>query len=230
MCKTLQKKPIHERTQEIIEKREKKLQYLKNNKNYNKRVINKNNAKNKKANNSMDNINSPKKRKRKEYIINEKTKNKKMNRREMSDYYERQCIWKNNLEKKNEMEGKYKNKRKENEFEGYFHPHISQGSIEIINAKNETIDNYGYQVNDNNYNNNNYYYADNEIYPNNMNYGKNVFDRLYEDNYIYEMRKNENKNKILCSFQPFTNKNKYRQIQPKYNDINNKARKKKNKK
>ena len=51
ICKTLKKKPIYERTKEIIEKREKKLQLLKNNKNYNKKV--------KKINKSMDDINIP---------------------------------------------------------------------------------------------------------------------------------------------------------------------------
>jgi len=43
---------------------------------------------------------------------------------------------------------------------------------------------------------------------------------LYEDNTLYEIRKNEYKNKSMCSFQLFTNKNKYKQIHPKYNDIN----------
>ena len=79
ICKALKKKPIYERTKEIIEKREKKLQLLKNNKNYNKKV--------KKINKSMDDINKHEKRKRKEYIINEKIKNKKMNYKEMINYY-----------------------------------------------------------------------------------------------------------------------------------------------
>ena len=42
------------------------------------------------------------------------------------------------------------------------------------------------------------------------------------------MKKSENKTKAACSFQPFTNKNKYKQIQSKYKDI--KVKHKKNKK
>ena len=208
ICKTLKKKPIYERTKEIIEKREKKLQLLKNNKNYNKKV--------KKINKSMDDINKHEKRKRKEYIINEKIKNKKMNYKEMINYYNWQNDWKNRLEERNKIGEKQKKKEKEKELGDYFHPQISQGSIEIINAKNETNENYR-RHNTDDYNNNNYYYADNDIY--NINNGKNVYDRLYEENIIYEIRKNENRNKLLCSFQPFTNRNKYKEIQPKYNEI-----------
>jgi hypothetical protein len=208
ICKTLKKKPIYERAKEIIEKREKKLQLLKNNKNYNKKV--------KKINKSMDDINKHEKRKRKEYIINEKIKNKKMNYKEMINYYNWQNDWKNRLEERNKICEKEKKKEKEKELVDYFHPHISQGSIEIINAKNETNENYR-RHNTDDYNNNYYYYADNDIY--NINNGKNVYDRLYEENIIYEIRKNENRNKLLCSFQPFTNRNKYKEIQPKYNEI-----------
>jgi hypothetical protein len=208
ICKTLKKKPIYERAKEIIEKREKKLQLLKNNKNYNKKV--------KKINKSMDDINKHEKRKRKEYIINEKIKNKKMNYKEMINYYNWQNDWKNRLEERNKIGKKEKKKQKEKELVDYFHPHISQGSIEIINAKNETNENYR-RHNTDDYNNNYYYYADNDIY--NINNGKNVYDRLYEENIIYEIRKNENRNKLLCSFQPFTNRNKYKEIQPKYNEI-----------
>ena len=75
MCKTLNKKPIYERTKEIIENREKNLKQLKNKDyKYNKKLRNKNKSKNKnssksrsrKVNNSMDNIviNKEKKRKR----------------------------------------------------------------------------------------------------------------------------------------------------------------------
>ena len=208
ICKSLHKKPIYERTKEIIEKREKKLQLLKNNKNYNKKV--------KKINKSKDDINKHKIRKRKEYIINEKIKNKKMNYKEMINYYHWQNDWKNRLEERNKIGEKERKREKEKELVDYFHPHISQGSIEIINAKNETNENYR-RHNTDDYNNNNYYYADNDVY--NINNGKNVYDRLYEENIIYEMKKNENRNKLLCSFQPFTNRNKYKEIQPKYNEI-----------
>ena len=222
ICKTLKKKPIYERTKEIIEIREKKLELLKKNKNYNKKV--------KKLNKSMDDINKQeKKRKRKEYIINEKIKNKKMNYKEMVNYYNWQNDWKNRLEERNKRSEKEKKKEKEKVLGNYFHPQISQGSIEIINAKNETNENYR-RHNTDDYKNNNYYYADDDIY--NINSGKNVYDRLYEDNFIYEIRKNENRNKLLCSFQPFTNRNKYKEIQPKYNEIkeNRKIIKKRRKK
>lgn len=229
MCKTLNKKPIYERTKEIIENREKNLKQLKNKDyKYNKKLRNKNKSKNKnssksrsrKVNNSMDNIvvNKEKKRKRKEYIINDKIKNKKMNYREIKDYYIRQNEWKNRINEKKKMKENNLKKKKDNEFVEYFHPQISQGSIEIINAKNEANENNLRYLNTDF--NNNYYYADNDIYSNNINFGKNVYDRLYEDNALYEIRKNEYKNKSMCSFQPFTNKNKYKQIQPKYNDIN----------
>ena len=229
MCKTLNKKPIYERAKEILEKREENLKQLKNKDyKYNKKLRNKgknlsknkSKSKSRKVNNSMDNIvvNKEKKRKRKEYIINDKIKNKKMNYREIKDYYIRQNEWKNKVEEKKKMKGNNLKKKKDNEFVEYFHPQISQGSIEIINAKNEANENNMRYLNTDF--NNNYYYAENDIYSNNINFGKNVYDRLYEDNALYEIRKNEYKNKSMCSFQPFTNKNKYKQIHPKYNDIN----------
>ena len=230
MCKTLYKKPIYERTKEIIEKREKNLNELKNKDyKYNPKLRsakNKSKSKNKKANNSMDNINTKKevKRKKKEYIINEKTKNKKMNSSEMRDYYQRQNDWKNKIEEKNKMKEKNRKNKKVVENEESFHPKISPGTIEIINAKNEASGRvYGHQNTDYN----NYYFTKNDIYKNKMNLGKSVYDRLYEENALFEMKKNEYKNKAACSFRPFTNKNKYKQIQPKYNIIktNNKGNK-----
>ena len=82
----------------------------------------------------MDNIviNKEKKRKRKEYIINDKIKNKKMNYREIKDYYIRQNEWKNRVEEKKKMKENNLKKKKDNEFVEYFHPQISQGNIEII--------------------------------------------------------------------------------------------------
>ena len=114
------------------------------------------------------------------------------------------------------------------EYGDYFHPHLSQGTIEIINAKNEINDNYNwYQQTDYN----NYYGNNNRLYPNIMSFGKNVYERLYEDNALNEMKKNENKFKNMCTFQPFTNKNKYKEIKSKYNEIHYKKGKKiKNKK
>ena len=227
ICKILYKKPIYKRTKEIIDNREKKLNDLKNQDyKYNKKLRNKNNkSKNKKASKSVDKIiiSEEKLRKKKEYIINEKTKNKKMNNREMEDYYNRQYEWKNRLVEKNLMEKKNKKKKKDYEYGDYFHPHLSQGTIEIINAKNEINDNYNwYQQTDYN----NYYGNNNRLYPNIMSFGKNVYERLYEDNALNEMKKNENKFKNMCTFQPFTNKNKYKEIKSKYNEINYKKGKK----
>ena len=225
MCKTLKNKPIYERTNEIIEKKQKNLDELKRSK-YNNKLRSINNTrrkKNFKANNSMDNINETNKKRKKEYIINDITKNKKMNVREMKDYYNRQKDWKNRLEEKNKMLENNIKGIKENNKENYFHPHISQGSIEIINAKNEANE-LNRRLQGTEYNNN-------DTYTNNFNYNKKVYDRLYEDNALYEIRKNDYLNKEMCSFQPFTNKNKYRQIQPKYYDINtNRLSKKKTKK
>ena len=227
ICKILYKKPIYKRTKEIIDNREKKINDLKNQDyKYNKKLRNKNNkSKNKKASKSVDKIiiSEEKLRKKKEYIINEKTKNKKMNNREMEDYYNRQYEWKNRLVEKNLMEKKNNKKKKDYEYGDYFHPHLSQGTIEIINAKNEINDNYNwYQQTDYN----NYYGNNNRLYPNIMSFGKNVYERLYEDNALNEMKKNENKFKNMCTFQPFTNKNKYKEIKSKYNEINYKKGKK----
>ena len=223
MCKTLKKKPIHKRTDEIIKKREKNINELKNKDyTYNIKLRNANNTnKNRKikANKSMDNaIETKKKRKKKEYIINDITKNKKkMSNKEMEDYYNRQKEWKNKLKEKNERIEKDIKGKKESGMEDYFHPHISRGSVEIINAKNEANE-LNRQFQGTEYNN--FFYVDNDTYTNNFNYHKSVYDRLYEDNVLYEIRKNDYLNKTMYSFQPFTNKNKYRQIQPKYNDIN----------
>ena len=197
--------------------------------NYNTLLRGKNN-KFKNENNSMDKIKSnknksyEKKKVKKDYIINEKIKNKKMNKNEMDDYYKRQNDWKNQVEKKNINKERNRNKRKKVEIEDYFHPQISEGTKEIINEKNKEHNNEN--------NNNHYYYIKKE--PNKLltNLGKNAFDRLYEDNILYEIKKNENKNKAEYSFQPFINKNKYKQIQPKYNQINiiNEKRKERKKK
>ena len=231
MCKTLYKKPIYERAKEIIKNREKKLMILKKDEyNINKKLRNKKN--NKKGNNSMDKINQneEKKIKRKEYIINEKTKNRKMNTSEMKDYYNKQNEWKKRLVEKTKLKVKNQKKGKKGiqpqpEEESSFHPHICQGTIEIINAKNEVnVMNNPYQRTD--YNN---YYQNNDKNQNRIHLGKTVYDRLYEENALNEMKKQEYLNKSLCSFQPFTNKNKYRQIQSKYNEIDNKIKRGKNK-
>ena len=218
MCKTMYKKPIYKRTKEIIEKREKRINDIKN-KDYSKLR-----SKKKKLNKSMDNINTDKvkKRKKKEYIINEKTKNKKMNSSEMREYYQRQYDWKNRLEEKNQLYLKNKKKDKTVECGEFFHPKISPGTIEIINEKN--------RLNERNHNqnidsNNQYYYAKNDLNLNKLTLGKNVYDRLYEDNALNEIKKNDNISKAACSFQPFTNKNKYKQIQPKYKEIKLKNKK-----
>ena len=227
MCKTLNKKPIYERTKEIIKNREKRIDELKNDEyNINKKLRNKKNNKNK--GNSMDKINQNEetKRKRKEYIINEKTKNRKMNRSEMNDYYNKQnelkkrLLEKTKLKVKNQKKGK-KGIQPQPEEESSFHPHICQGTIEIINAKNEVEMNNAYHKTDYN----NYYYPKNDNFQNRINLGKTVYDRLYEENALNEMKKQEYINKSLCSFQPYTNKNKYRQIPSKYNEINNKNKK-----
>ena len=140
-----------------------------------------------------------------------------MSNKEMEDYYNRQKEWKNKLKEKNERIEKDIKGKKESGMEDYFHPHISRGSVEIINAKNEANE-LNRQFQGTEYNN--FFYVDNDTYTNNFNYHKSVYDRLYEDNVLYEIRKNDYLNKTMYSFQPFTNKNKYRQIQPKYNDIN----------
>lgn len=245
ICKSLNKKPIYERVNDIIEKRQRNINDLKNKKNNDKRVKkeynrcnnsfnhNINNSKTKsksndksmtfsnkyrKGNNSMDNLNI-KKHKKKEYIINDKTKNKKMNKKEIEEFLERQKNWKDKWDiknKTNQLDEKNIRRKKENGEGELFHPQISQGSIEIINAKNEANE-YNKKYQRTEYNN--YYFFDTD-YMNNLNYDKNVYERLYEDNALYELRKNEYINKSMCSFQPFTNKNKYRQVQPKYNDVN----------
>ena len=239
ICQNLNKKPIYQRTNEIIEKKEKNLRDLKKkdytfSKRLRGRKNNKNKNRNKKMNNSMDNIifnntnnsTNEKERKKKEYIINEKTKNRKMNIREMSDYYQRQNEWKKNIEKKIKMKENTQKKNKTKEFGKYFHPKISQGTIEIINEKNKVNENNKYQNIEVNNNNNNHYYIKDDTYENKINLKKNVYDRLYEENAVIEMKKNQFKNKSACIFQPFINKNKYKQIRPKYNQININKKKK----
>jgi hypothetical protein len=223
MIKTMHKKPIYERTKEIIEKREKNLNELKN-KDYNKLR-----SKKKKLNKSMDNINSEKENKGKneEYIINERTKNKKMNASEMNDYYKRQNQWKDKLEKKNILKERNQKNKKEAEFDEFFHPKICPGTIEIINEKNKINEKKPYQIQNTDFSNNHYYYAKIGLNQKKLSLLKSVYDRLYEENALFEMKKSENKTKAACSFQPFTNKNKYKQIQSKYKDI--KVKHKKNK-
>ena len=230
MCKSLNKKPIYERTNEIIEKKQKNINEIKNREYSNNNKLRSKKSsddkqKNVKANNSMDNINeneNKNKRKKKEYIINDVTKNKKMNAKEMEDYYNRQREWKKRTDEKNKMKENNKKGIKESGKEEYFHPHISQGSIEIISAKNEANE-YNKQFQGTKQGN--LFYIDNDnTYTNNLNFGKSVYDRLYEDNALNEIRKNDYINKSICSFQPFTNKNKYKQIQSKYYDINNTKR------
>ena len=139
--------------------------------------------------------------------------------------WKKRLIEKTKLKVKNQKKGK-KGIQPQPQEEPSFHSHICQGTIEIINAKNEVNEmNNPYQRNDYN----NYYYQNNDKNQNRIYLGKSVYDRIYEENALNEMKKREYLNKSLCSFQPFTNKNKYRQIQSKYNEIDNKIKRGKNK-
>lgn len=197
ICKTSYKKPIYKRTKDILEEREKKLKTLQSI-DYNIPKKHKNKALNK----SMDNINLFEDKKdfsldkNKGYIINDKIKNKKMNIKDMNNYYLRNVDW---LKKKEEKYKKLQFKKKreiELNNQIFFHPYI-----------NPTFENK-YKDNDNSY--------ENDFMK--MNEGKSVFERLYEDTIISEIKKKDILNKTMSFFfQPYTNKNKYKLIKPKYN-------------
>ncbi len=216
ICKTLNKRPITEIAEDLTEKKEKKKynfidkdnNKLRNKKNFNKRL-----------NNSMENINrdnNENKIKKEDY--NNKIKNKKMNESEINDYYKRQFEWKNKLEEKNRIKEKNKKNLKLKEIDYFFQPKISPTSLEIIKEKKMKT----------RYKNNNYY-TKNEIYKNYLNYEMDVYDRLYEEKDLLEIKKNKYENKALSSFHPFINKNKYKQIQPKYMENKNNKIKKRSK-
>lgn len=201
ISKILNKRPITERTKDMAERSEKRVNSKLRSKKINKRL-----------NNSMENSNIvyENKLKKEEYIINDKIKNKKMKKNEMNDYYKRQYEWKNKLEQKNRMKDKRQKNLRLIEIDNSFQP--NPGTLEIIKEKNRIKNRH--------------------IFTNNLNTERNVFERLYGETALIKMKKNENENKALHSFQPYTNKNKYKQIQSKYKDsnTNKKGEKSKNKK
>lgn len=200
ICKLLNKKPITERTKDMEERSEKRVNSMKNT-NDSKLRSKKNN---KRLNNSMENSNIvyENKLKKEEYIINDKIKNKKMKKNEMNDYYKRQYEWKNKLEQKNRMRDKRQKKLRLIEIDNSFQ--LSPGTLEIIKEKNRIKNRH--------------------IFTNNLNTERNVYERLYGETALLKMKKNENENKALPSFHPYTNKNKYKQIQSKYKENNTKKK------
>ena len=81
---------------------------------------------------------------------------------------------------------------------------LSPGTLEIIKEKNRIKNRH--------------------IFTNNLNTERNVYERLYGETALLKMKKNENENKALPSFHPYTNKNKYKQIQSKYKENNTKKK------
>ena len=209
ISKILNKRPITERTKDKAERSEKRV---------NSNMKNTNDSKlrskkiNKRLNNSMENSNIvyENKLKKEEYIINDKIKNKKMKKNEMNDYYKRQYEWKNKLEQKNRMKYKRQKNLRLIEIDNSFQP--SPETLEIIKEKNRIKNRH--------------------ILTNNLNTERNVYERLYGETALLKMKKNENENKALHSFQPYINKNKYKQIQSKYKEdnTNKKGERTKNKK
>ena len=209
ISKILNKRPITERTKDMAERSEKRV---------NSNMKNTNDSKlrskkiNKRLNNSMENYNIvyENKLKKEEYIINDKIKNKKMKKNEMNDYYKRQYEWKNKLEQKNRMKYKRQKNLRLIEIDNSFQP--SPETLEIIKEKNRIKNRH--------------------ILTNNLNTERNVYERLYGETALLKMKKNENENKALHSFQPYINKNKYKQIQSKYKEdnTNKKGERTKNKK
>ena len=198
MFKTLNNRPITEKKKGQTDKKEKRIGDIKN-KDDSKLRSEKNK---KRLNNSMDNIGKDYKIKKEEYIINDRIKNRKMNGNEMIDYYKRQYEWKNKLEQKNRIKEKRQNNQKIIEINHFFHPQISPGSLEIIIERNKI---------NKKKKNKNFYNLNDEI---------DVYERLYKENFLLKMKKKENENKALSYFQPFINKNKYKQIRPKYKEDN----------
>ena len=212
ICNTIKKKekPIYLRTREILENKQKNLENLstkiKKEKNegnkLNKSMDEINNEDNK--NNINDNIDT--------YIVNNIIKNKKMTRKEMDDYYKDQNEWKNKLNEKKLENDKIKTEKEEKKYLLYFHPKLSRGTEEIIMAMNEAKENYLYQTTETS-NNIPFLTESASPNPNYINYDNDVFKRLYEN------KKTERINKYSLFFQPLTNKNKFRKILPKYNEI-----------
>ncbi len=196
------KKPIYLRTKEILEKKKKNIENL------NIKIKKEN-----KLNKSMDEINNN----NKEYIVNNEIKNKKMTKKQMNEYYNNQKDWKNKINENRNEEYILKTEQESNKNKPTFHPKISRGTKEIILAMNEAKENYLYPTIETN--NNNYYFLT-DITPNQkyINYDNDVFKRLYEN------KKLEKGNKYILTFQPITNKNKYKKVLPKYKDILNKKK------
>ena len=193
------KKPIYLRTKEILENKKKNIENL------NMKI-----KKESKLNKSMDEINNN------EYIVNNEIKNKKMTKKQMNDYYNNQKDWINKIYENRNEEYILKTEKEENENKPTFHPKISRGTKEIIIAMNEAKENYLYPTTETN--NNNYFLTDMTPNPNYINYDNDVFKRLYEN------KKIEKLDKYTLTFQPITNKNKYKKILPKYKDVLNKMK------
>ena len=194
--KKIKNKPIYLRTREIIENRQKNLENLNN-------KIKKEKLEGDKLNKSMDVINNN------EYIVNNEIKDKKMTKKDMINYYKKQNDWKKKLNEERSKIDIIKNEKEEKKYKAYFHPKLSRGTEEIIIAMNEAKENYLYQTKETS--NNNYFITESTIpNPNYINYDNNVFKRLYEN------KKLENTHKYSLIFQPLTNKNKNKKINPKY--------------
>ena len=208
--KKIKNKPIYLRTREIIENRQKNLENLNN-------KLKKEKLEGDKLNKSMDQINNN------EYIVNNEIKDKKMTKKDMINYYKKQNEWKNKLNEKRSEKDTIKNEKEEKKYKAYFHPKLSRGTEEIIIAMNEAKENYLYQTTETS--NNNYFITESTIpNPNYLNYDNDVFKRLYEN------KKLERTHKYSFVFQPQTNKNRYKKINPKYKDINKISRNTKNNK
>ena len=190
------KKPIYLRTKEILENKKKNIENL------NLKI-----KKESKLNKSMDEINN-----NDEYIVNNEIKNKKMTKQQMIDYYNNQKDWKNKINENRNEEFLLKKEQEANQNKPSFHPKISRGTKEIILAMNKAKENYLYPITETT-NNNNYYLTDITPNPNYINYDNDVFKRLYEN------KKIEKLDKYTLTFQPITNKNKFKKILPKYKDI-----------
>jgi hypothetical protein len=205
------KKPIYLRTNEILKNKKKNIENL--------NIKIKNEINSNKLNKSMDEINTS------EYIVNNEIKNKKMTQKQMIEYYNNQKDWKNKINESRAEEYLIKNEKEQNKNRALFHPKISRGTKEIISAMNEAKENYLYPIE--NSKNNNLYLSDLSPNPNYINYDNDVFKRLYEN------KKLERTHKYSLVFQPQTNKNRYKKVNPKYKDMNKISRntkKNKNKK
>ena len=200
------KKPIYLRTKEILENKEKNLENLNSKIKKEKLDINKLNKSMDKININNNNID--------EYIVNNEIKNKKMTKKQMVEYYNKQKEWKNKINEDRYIKDLIKNEIEEKKYKLYFHPKISRGTEEIILAMNEAKENYLCQNTESNNSNNYYYLTDNTLNQNYLNYDNNVFNRLYE------IKKKEKIKKNSIIFHPTTNKNKYKKIESKYKKEN----------